>query len=343
MAKIALISRTLNPQVLSLAQALHHQGQEIQLITSKEQGRIENFEFSILAYFKKWSALEFIWFLPRFLKNSPEIFHFIFEESHEAPSVAHVLLLRLAETLGKVRVSSLGEIKINSKKWQQSRFLKTCQAISVPSREKLMFLKRQDLIEAHAICEVVLPLTESCHWSSAEQQLDHEQIRKWGPFILIPALPDYQHVELFAEICASALRPVFIGERSARLFADIRCTCVPPLAPESLRKVLTSCRAICLASHAYSVSELMLWQSYAEEYSLPLLVHRRQTEALPGLCLHEKNGFIIDNLGEDLRRIISQNPNLYLSGYQKRDASQITLDQSLNQLNRLYIQALSCH
>ncbi len=349
MAKIALITRKITPQVLALARGLLSQRHEIQVITSyRTEFNIESesaLNIEILAYFKKWNWLETIRLIPRILQRPPDIFHFIFENNEDRAQTAHQILSQLALRLRRSTVVTVGNSAVDSKSWHKSSFLNSCQALIAPSREKLMYLKRQGLIDKHVKTEVILPLPiheVALVESSSEQKTIYDQCQKWKPYILVPSQPRKKIVDQLVELVqGTGLKLIFIGSRSERVFADLRFTCLANPSSIELETLTQHAKAVMLATHEYEPAELMQWQKVCSKYQTPILALRRQVEIVPGLCQHEKNGFVLDHLAEDFRRILATNPKLQIQNYLRRSDLLTPLDQSLNNINRLYVSAMS--
>jgi hypothetical protein len=343
MAQIALISKGLSPQVLALAKGLRSQRHDVQIITSFKAALDSTEDLQILSYFKRWSWFEAAKLLPRFVGRSPEVFHFFFEGDEKAEG-AHWLLASFAHQLKKAVVISLGTAKIETSRWQKKGFLKNGKTVIVPSREKLMYLKRQGLIDDTVTSEVILPFAtaSSAPPPSGGLQNLHDLIEKWQPYLVIPAHPEKKAVEeLLQQTKTTGLRLLFLGERSNKLYSDLRCISLSQPSEEELQLLIRESQALLLAAHHFEPTELMKWQRLAVDSQTPLIVHRRQTEVLPGLCLHGRNGFVLENIDEDFRRLLQSPTQLKLLQYQAPIESQTPSDHSLNEVNRLYMRALA--
>jgi hypothetical protein len=351
MAQIALISKKISPQVVALARGLRSQRHEVQILASHKatvsltanQNLDLPEDIQVLGYFKKWNWFEAARLLPRFLGRSPEVFHFIFE-GNEKVEGAHWLLSSMAQQLGKAVIISLGTAKIETKRWQKNGFLKNNKTVIVPSREKLMYLKRQGIIDDSVTSEVILPFATPNSSSVASGSLNQfqELTEKWRPYLIIPAHPERKAVEnLIRQVKSPGLRLLFLGERSEKLYSDLRCISIGQATEDELLLLVEKSQAVLLAAHAFEPTELMRWQRLAVLTETPLVVHRRQVEALPGLCLQGRNGFILENIQEDFHKLLQNHPRLEIAQYQAPVESQSPSDYSLNEVNRLYIRALA--
>ena len=347
MAKIAIISQNVNPQVLALAEGLLNQRHDVRLITSYASDIPPISQLEILACFKKWNWLEALQLIPRLLKNPPDVFHFVIQDSSEKPKIAHHLIQQFARSAQRACVVTLGTAKIefNSFKFFRSTdFLKGSHSLIVPSREVLMYLKRKALIAADAKTEVILPFRiNSSNSADAKTELKAltEQCLKWQPYLLIPSQPKKQIVEaLLAMTKKLGLRLIFIGERSERVFTDLRLNTLSNPSPLALEVLTQHARAVLVATHEYETAELMSWQKYCSAYSVPMIAHRRQCEMIPGLCLQDKNGFILEQVYDDLKRLLDLNPQLQIRNFIKPRDQLTPIDQSLNEINRLYASSI---
>lgn len=342
MAQIALITKTLNSQVLTTAKGLSEQRQEVLVITGADQVVPSNYDFQVLTFFKKWNGFEAARLIPRLLTTVPQIFHFFFESEAEIPTWAHWTLGSFAKNLRRSVIVSFGGGKIDSKNWRRNRFLRMSHTVIAPSREKLMQLKRAGLIGENVLSEVVLPFpeVEADAQESSESAVDF--LNHWQPFVLVPSQAESPVVHLLSEAFqATGHRLVFLGPRPESLYADLRCLTIGHPSEYQLKKIAQMSSAILLAFHEYEPVELMRWQQLAAQLERPLIVLQKQIELLPGLCLHEKNGFVLGNLKDDFRRLLHNNPNLEITRFESHLTRTTPSDQSLNEVSRLYARTLA--
>ena len=91
-----------------------------------------------------------------------------------------------------------------------------------------------------------------------------------------------------------------------------------------------------IAFDDFSAIELLHFHHLCQQTKTPILANPRQAEALPGLCLHGKNGFILDQGLRSLNLLLAENPNLATTSDDYHLLTTDLADSALNELNRLY-------
>lgn len=338
MAKIALICKDFHPTTRELAWALYHQKFEVMVITSKNVHPSEKLPFQILSYFQKWSTLEAVSLIPRLLSNTPEIWHFVFHSHRDRPTMAHVALALFAQGLPRRMVaSSLFTTPHKKNHWTWKGFFHLCDLATLGTRENLMSLKRRHLLPDKILTEVLPPL-QSHHFAEESPDEDVEKFcQSAKPFIFIPATKvEATVIERITQAGFSAVlnrqRPSFNPKPRVFYFST-------QLSDQELLSIAKASSSLLLAFSSYSVYELLKWQRLSEVSGTPLIVNPYQVECLPGLVLHEKTGWILQN-GEPSLDLLLHNKDLRLAKPVLNKDSRAPIDSSMNGLNRLYIQIL---
>ncbi len=335
MAKIALLSRTLSPQVLGLAQALKNHHHEIILITSADEAVPDDLGFQVLTYFKKWSAVEALKFFPRLLGQAPEVWHFVFSDMDtEKPSPAHWVLSNLVRALpGRVVAASFYDSLLQVPALTTVPLLKSCDIVTTATRENLMYLKRKSWLNKYCETEVLPPFFQSAQETEASD-LDQDLsslIHSAQPYLVVPTekLPD-----LDWEMILNKVNLIVCGPR-------------PPRSPEGVyyvgshlpeyqfSEILRNSRGLLTAFEDLSVVELLNFHRLHSQTETIVLAHPRQTEALPGFCIPKRNGFLIHTLSQ-LNQLLLDNPNLEVTTPRFESLRTDLADSALNELNRLY-------
>lgn len=333
MAKIAVITKDWNESAKSMALSLHQCRHDVTVITSKNTQIEESFPFPILTAFKSWSSLEVLHFFPRFLGQAPEVWHFVFTDPQgERPGAGHWLLALLAKSLPR-RVIAASLFSGVTQSWKWSPFLKMCDITTVPTRESLMHLKRRGRFSPEAELEIFPPLLlgQNTKNQSARHEIDH-LIENLGSYLIVPS--DRFHEGIEWDFIEEVHRLVVLGPR--RWGQNKRTYISQNLSEVDFERLLLSSRAMLIAFSDLSPVELMKCHQWAEETGKPIIASPRQAEALPGLCVHQKSGWVLERGIDSLRTILLENPDLYLPSWDKRPRSYSLMDSCMNELNRLY-------
>lgn len=333
MAKIAVITKDWNESARALALSLHQCRHDVTVITSKNLRIEETFPFPVLTAFKTWSSKEVLGFFPRFLGQAPEVWHFVFTDPQsERPGAGHWLLALLAKSLPR-RVIAASLFSGVTQSWRWAPFLKMCDITTLPTRESLMHMKRRGRLNPEAELEIFPPLllgqtsTESAPHSELESLIEN-----LGSYLIIPSDrfpegPEWDFVEDFH-------RFVILGPR--RWQQKKRTYISHSLLESQLERLLLSSKALLIAFSDLSPTELMRCHQWAEKTGKPVIASPRQAEALPGLCVHQKTGWVLDRGIDSLRTLLLENPDLNLPPWEHRPRSYSLMDSCMNELNRLY-------
>lgn len=334
MAKIAIISEFADNTTWSLAESLHFQKQEILLVTSRDQtiDRVPTFE--IMTPFRKWNALEALKVFPRLLQWNPDVVHFVFSQSRSKIHFAHWLLGSAVSALpGKaMAVSSFSELNLASRK--EIQFLKFSRLMTFGTRKHLMKIKRA--MSNPPLSEVLPPFELPSMMEQSRIRPEIETlVKKLKPFVVFPQRPNTFEIP-------TALRQA--GFETLTITEDFKFNApyfsTGALSQVELNYIVESSKALWLAGMDLSANELRKFQELCQTYQKPIFVTPEQNETLPGLCWHQKSGWILDQGLATLKNVFLTNPNLEISGrFQSISPTEI-LDSTLNELLRLYSRAL---
>lgn len=352
MSKIAVISEHLTPQVLGLAQALHFQRHEVLIITSHAEEIPDDIPFQVLKFFKTWSAFEAIRFFPRLLGHAPDVWHFVFSikgSKKSLPRTGQYVLARLAKALPRrVIAASFYESLYHTPSRKFAPMMKAVDIITTSTREQLMFIKRKSWI--NHFCETaVLPPFLASSSQALKTEIDQDLaklLRSMQNYLLIPSerinpiLSEDSHFTNLLKlkkliICGSrpAMKIKQLGLQS--LHSDIAFV-GKQNSEADMYHLLKNSRALLVAFDNYSAVELLHFHQLCQQTKTPILASSRQAEALPGLCIHGKNGFILDQGLTTLLQLLQENPGLKTGDMEYPLLTADLTDSSLNELNRLY-------
>ena len=345
MAKIALLTRKLTPQALGLAQALRFHHHDVTIMTSVNEVVPDNLGYPVLTYFKRWSALEAIKFFPRILGQAPDIWHFVFSETEtEKPSGAHWILATLAKALpGRVVAGSFYDSIFEIPGHRLAPFTKACDIVTTATRENLMYLKRRGWLGKYTETEVLPPFVASSGWdekTSQDQDLV-QLISAIQPFLLLPS--EHLPVLDWSEIL-SCMNVVICGPRPQKPIKALGFRDFPKglyfighhISDGQMLQLLRGSRGLLTAPDEYSVIELLHFHRLCFQTKSPILANIRQTEALPGFCIHNRNGFLLDQNLKTLKKLLADNEKLELAQATFEPLKSDITDSALNELNRLY-------
>ncbi len=340
MAQIALITQTLTAQALGLAQALQFHRHDVKVITSANQEVPNDLGFPVLTYFKSWSALEALKFFPRLLGEAPEIWHFVYSDREkDQPMPAHWLLAQMARALPRrVVVASFYETLLHISKWRMIPLLKCCDIVTTVTRESLMYLKRRGWLNKFCETEVLPPFFHSSsEVGSVAMDSDLKQLLKTAkPYLVLPSekLPgvDWGQVLGQAHILVCGQRPAF--QKTNQILSKVYYI-GHSLSDSQMAAVLENSLGLVTAFEDFSFIELLRFHRLCQDTETPVIANWRQTEALPGYAVENRNGFVLNQISQ-LRHLLLENPGLQLHSPWFEAARSDLADSALNELNRLY-------
>ncbi|MCE3010116.1 MAG: hypothetical protein LW875_05845 [Proteobacteria bacterium] len=338
MARIALVSKKWSSSLETLALSLHQSRHEVLVITSQGEAPTHSFPFQILSYFQTWSSFEAIQFFARFLNQAPEIWHFVFSDpDQERPTLGMHALAAMAKSLPRrtIATSLFGPV---TQSWRWKAFLSMADLATCPTRESLMHLKRKNRITRLTETEVIPPMTKLMSADSSHNQEELMRLtQSLGSFLLVPSdrFPEGAEWDLIED----HHRLLICGAR--RWHQSKRTYLHQTLSDSDLSLVMDKSKAVLIAFSDLDPSELMRIHQLAEKTKTPVIAHPRQAEALPGLCVHRKNGWVLDRGLDTLRQILLENPSLNLAPWESTNTAYTLIDSCVNELNRLYVKVQS--
>lgn len=373
MAKVAVLSRTITSQTLGFAQALKMQRHEVILITSQdsvlnanELSLSEEIEFPVLRCFHDWSALEAIKHFPKLLTHGIQVWHFVFSDCDlDQPHGAHFAIAQLAKVVpNSVVATSFFDSVFNVPKWQITPFLKSNDIVTTADRESLMYLKRKNRLSTKSSLEVLPPpMAQSNFTHSSQMDIDTDLQRlalARKPYLLVAneRLPkfDWDYVLSQTNLIILGSRPKnlwienFWQEHNSQqdkqlsdpLLLEQKVSYAGKhLSENSLRYLLQNSIGLLTAFDDLSAVELMNWHRLCQKTQTPVLAHPRQVESLPGFCVHDRNGFVLETGIHSLKVLLSRNSELNLAQPQFELIRADISDSILNEISRMYARRLT--
>lgn len=332
MAKVALITEQVTPLVETLAKALQFQKQDVVIVTSREAARKLSGEFSVLAPFRKWNAFEAVRSLPALLSQNFDVWHFLFPSVDSQPLAAHWILGACARGLQQKVIAGSFSDPQNLRGWRQGKFPAMLDLALFPNRSFLMQAKREKSLGPHTLAEVLPPLEVPGEQESPKIREEVGRLLKGlGPYLV---LPDLQNGPAWLE--NSPLDIVVLKPHPRKGSKHPHVFYTGELHPAERDLIIENARAICLLFGEYSTLELQRFHQWSERFRRPLIVNRYQTEVWPGLCWHERSGWVLEDGDDPLRDLLIRNPQLNLPGGFENFSHRELVDSTLNELLRLY-------
>lgn len=337
MAKIALIAEEMNPISLAFGLSLHQQMQDVLFLTSSKSEFSQVPKFPIMTPFRNWSFFEGIRALPQVTTWNPDVWHFLFTSENFKTKAAHWVFASFASALpGKtLAVSFFSNNQV--KTLTDQAFLRFFDLRTFGSRSHLMRVKRQASLGHRGINEILPPLE---HLDPDEADRIRPDIEKLcanlSPFVLMPDPPSpHLNPRLFRE---KGMEVLLLSDRFKSRTPFYYSGTLSWAEREYLMK---HAQALVLAGCDLSVIELRRYHELAEKTETPLVVTQFQNEVLPGLCMHQKSGWILDQGLVNLPALLDSNPKLELAkGFAGVSRHELT-DSTLNELLRMYQRAFS--
>lgn len=337
MAKIALIAEELNSVSLAFGLSLHQQMQDVLFLTSANAEFSQVPKFPIMTPFRNWSFFEGMRALPQVTTWNPDVWHFLFTSENFKTRPAHWVLSSFASALpGKTLAVSF--FSANQVKTMTDRaFLRFFDLRTFGSRSHLMRVKRQASLGHRGINEILPPVE---YFDPREADRIRPEIERLSqnlsPFVLMPDPPS-PHLDpnLFRN------RGMEVLLLSDRFKSKTPFYYSGRLSWAEREFLMKNARALVLAGCDLSVIELRRFHELAERTETPLVVTQFQNEVLPGLCMHQKSGWILDQGVASLTSLLDSNPKLELAkGFAGVSRFELT-DSTLNELLRMYQRAFS--
>lgn len=352
MAKIALVSRSINHEVLDLARSLMAQQNEVTLITSRTENIPDNLSFQVITPYKKWNAFETFRLFPRLLSQMPDIIHFVFSEANQKPTIAEWLLCQLIQPIpGKIAAVSFFHSPTDFDSVWLKAFLRSCHLITWASRSHLLASKRSHKLSRNPVVEVLPPFFDLPN----TQEPQHEEVEKLtttlNRYFVVPSDPEdfYKAVKKEELFFDEKFNFLFLAERPVlknKLFQkhDLSYFYLSSNESTDIELALKKSKALLLAFSDLSVLELQRYFQLSLRTKTPLIIRPRQNDLFPGLVVPDRTGWVLQNGEDSLRELIHNNPNLDLNlsleRNSNRNLSHDLIDSSINELHRFYQRAL---
>lgn len=367
MAKIILVSESLNSTSWQLAKALKSQQHEVVLMTSYGEVPPENSNgIEIMAYFKRWSALEGLRIIPGLFGLQPQILHVLLEE--DRMNGAQMVLSTFAKSHPScVLTTSLLHIRRGLNRRNPVRYLIeesdiiTCA--TVENLGQLRGLNVRSTRQGRGILPPVLDLKKAHPESAEDEELQRfvDSLTK-NEFIIIPFRESRfrPHADSFLRIrtIAAKYKVVLWGSYSHWSLRDRKkfaawmdeYGCGPNWAvtgdmdPVISRPLLQKSTALVLAGLTLTPIEMTEYVLRAIQNHAVLVIDSKQASVHADLWKNGINCWVLqyDQLQKELIKLLAKN-SLKLSETLSDQFSQERhlMDSSLNELNRLYNRALN--
>lgn len=337
MAKIALIADELNSISIAFALSLQQQSQEVLFLTSDASTYSEVPRFPILTPFRKWSAMEGLRTLPQLMSWNPEVWHFLFTKDDSVSRPAHWVLASFASALPNRTLAASFFSNNQIKTFTDTAFLRLFDLRTFVSRSHMMRVKRRPYFSARGLTEILPPLEHEDPAANERVRPEIERlVKSLSPFVLMPDPPPSQlDISIFKN---HGIEVLLLSDRFKRR-TDYFYT--GPISAGEREYLLRASRALVLAGCDLSVIELRRYHELAERTETPLVVTQYQNDLLPGLCWHQKSGWILETGLAGLKPLLDQNPKLELNKEFTGLSRHELTDSTLNELLRMYNRAFS--
>lgn len=338
MAKIALIADALNPISLAFGLSLQQQTQDVLFLTGESSDFSEVPRFPIMTPFKKWSMWEGLRTVPQIMAWNPDVWHFLFTQDQSQSRPAHWVLASFASALPNRTLAASFFSNNQIKTLTDTAFLNFFDLRTFGSRSHMMRVKRRSYFSPRGLTEVLPPLE---HLDSEQELRIRPEIERLAkclsPFVLMPDPPPASiHPAIFK---AHGMEVLLLSDRF-KPRSEFFYT--GPLHTSEREYLMRASRALVLAGCDLSVLELRRFHELAERTETPLVISTYQNELLPGLCWHQKSGWILEMApAAGLQLLLQQNPKLELAKQFAGHSRHELTDSTLNELLRMYGRAFS--
>jgi hypothetical protein len=366
MAKIILVSKQVHSTAWQLALALKAQQHEVVLLTSYGESPRDSSNVEIMAYFKKWNALEGLRIIPGLFGVQPQILHFVLDE--DVMSSAQIVLSLFAKSHPScILTTSLLDIRKGLKRRNPVRYLiEESDIVTCPTVEGLGQLRGLDVRSTRQGRGILAPVLEfgSAEKPSIEQQDEIrllEQLSKEKYFVLpfreksfdpesesfhrIRTLAQRHKVVLWGTYAHWSLRD---RKKFANWMAQFECgkrwVVTGALPLKNSRLLLEKSEALVLAGQHYSPVEMTEYYMRAIQAQAVMILDSKQINVHADLWRNSINCWVLNyhHSHRDLIRLLGK-PNLRLPETLSEELAldRHLIDSSMNELNRLYNRALA--
>lgn len=360
MSKIVLLSRNIKHTTWPLAVSLQAQQHQVYLITDRK-AEIDNVSgIEVLSYFKNWSLLEALRILPTLLAINPQIFHLVLEK--DEISKAEILLSYMAQSFPRCIVTtSLLDLRkgIRENHWIKSLVEKS-DVVTFPSLEAWGHLRGLNIRNRRQNRGLMPPLVGLP--AKLNPSFEHSgEIKAWIRQRSTLAMPLISEQDINSKEIGELLQRLavkyhllFLGTfKEWSLSARKKWTHrlkklgIHWIVSETVnysqgQKLIESCEGLWLAGLPLSPIEYTenLWMSWGAR--VPVVIDLTQASMHAGLWQDSVNSHIIKTQSwkQDLDKLLSKR-SLELPNLLSPQTSRSLLDNSTNDLSRLYNKALS--
>ncbi len=363
MAKILILARTLQPTALDLAQSLHH-NHEVTLVTGKHEEFTGSYDFPILTFFEKWSALEALQFLPVLLQMNPEIVHTLCQD--DKLSLAETFITLWANRFQSALLStSLFRLK-RRLTWTNpmKQLVEKSQVVTtanVPMMGHLRGLNIRPKRQSRGVLPPILRV-KSSHIGRPEMPEWMSRLRT-ERLILIPFSLEFFDITdpaiEFAKVFSEKYFVVFLGDnsdwklREKKQFSHYlqstslkdRWLLTGDLQEHQVQELLRSAEALFLARLKLSVTEINRWLLLGSTMPVSLIMDTSQASIHSQIWRNRENSWILSlqDTKKDLYELMDVETLKLQPEHldELRTSVSLQLDSPVNELNRLYQKAIN--
>ncbi|MNJ92587.1 hypothetical protein D3C87_102600 [compost metagenome] len=366
MAKIILVTKHVSPTSWQLAQALRAQQHEVIFLTSYGEVVDDTNGIEFMAYFKKWSFFEGVKIIPGLFGLQPQILHFLLEEDRMNP--AQMILATFAKSHPScILTTSLLHVRRGLHRRNPVRYLvEESDIITCPTVEtlgQLRGLNVRSVRQGRGILPPVLDLHNHIpdNWFEEDEQRLQDSLQGEPYFVMpfrearfnpdsdkfsrIRTLAQKHKVILWGSYSHWTLRD---RKRFASWMAKFECAdrwhVTGEISPSLNHTLLQNCEAFVLAGQRFTPAEMTEYYLRAIQAKTVLVLDSAQTGLHSSLWKNTVNCWILDShhLQAQLVKLLSKS-SLKLSEVlsEKLSEDRHLIDNSMNELNRLYNRALT--
>lgn len=367
MAKIILVSQHINSTSWQLAKALKAQQHEVVLMTSYGEAPPDTSNgIEIMAYFRRWSALEGLRIIPGLFGLQPQIFHLLLEE--DRMNGAQIVLSTFAKSHPTcVLTTSLLHIKHGLTRRNPVRYLiEESDIITCPTVENLGQLRGLNVTSRRQGRGILPPVLDLQH--AAETTASDEEVLRFvdsltqEEFIVLPfrethfkpSSDSFIRLRTIAAKCKVILWGSYShwSLRDRKKFAawmeTHKCgnkwAVTGELDPSISRTLLQKSTALVLAGQHLTPIEMTEYILRAIQSHAVLVLDSKQSSVHADLWKNGVNCWVLqyEQLQKDLIKLLAK-PSLKLAETlsEQFSSERHLMDSSLNELNRLYNRALN--
>ncbi len=340
MARVAIISKKIDPEIQILNEALSSQGHEVSCLTPFKQGTL----------------IEALKFFPHLLASSPDIVHFLFLKKEDRPQLFHWALAQLLQVVPRkiVTISFFYSPDISSLK-----LLRHCHLVTFGTSGHLLEARRACPWLQAQVMDVLPPLSRLPNHNELPPQKTVEKlVKSIGQYFVVPGSPRSFLKSLQGKSIPSnlaSMKFLFTGSRetSFNLESQIGIQDFYLHFDEDSQRgpsgsnihdlffAIKNSSGLLLAFSELTVLELQQYHAWSLRSKTPLLASPKQNRSFPGLVLEGISGWVLNEGLGSLRKLLLENPSLKTLKKPDEKLSFHFLDSTTNNLNRLYTKAIS--